>query len=116
MLPHPGYDPAMTAYAVVETPAEAPAPRRLAVESEALLAGAVAAGLTGIVAAFLFAGGVWPLWGGFSVGLVAAVAVLLVGIGAGSAGHWRSRNLPGQEWRHRLSPRSRPCTPSSGSS
>jgi hypothetical protein len=104
VLPHRAYDPAMTAYAVVETPAEAPAPRRLAVESEALLAGAVAAGLTGIVAAFLFAGGVWPLWGGFSVGLVAAVAVLLVGIGAGSAGYWRSRNLPGQEWRHRLKP------------
>lgn len=94
----------MTAHAVVETPAEAPAPRRLAVESEALLAGAVAAGLTGIIAAFLFAGGVWPLWGGFSVGLVAAVAVLLVGIGAGAAGYWRSRNLPGQEWRHRLKP------------
>ena len=88
----------------METPAEAPAPRRLAVESEALLAGAVAAGLTGILAAFLFAGGVWPLWGGFSVGLVAAIAVLLVGIGAGATGYWRSRNLPGQEWRHRLKP------------
>jgi hypothetical protein len=47
---------------------------------------------------------VWPLWGGLSVGLVAAIAVLVVGIGAGATGYWRSRNLPGQEWRHRLKP------------
>ena len=42
----------MTASATVETSAEVPAPRRLAVESEALLAGAVAAGATGLVALF----------------------------------------------------------------
>jgi hypothetical protein len=94
----------MTASATVETPADVPAPRRLAVESEALLAGAVAAGATGLVALFLFSGGVWPLWGGLSVGMVAALAVLVVGIGAGATGYWRSRNLPGQEWRHRLKP------------
>ena len=98
------YDPAMTASAAVQTTADAPPRRRLAVESEALLAGAFAAGATGLIALFLFAGGVWPLWGGLSVGIVAAVAVMLTGIGAGATGYWRSRNLPGQEWRHRLKP------------
>ncbi len=107
LSPHGGrraYDPAMTASPTVKTTADAPPRRRLAVESEALLAGAFAAGVTGLIALFLFAGSVWPLWGGLSVGIVAAVAVLLVGIVAGAAGYWRSRNLPGQEWRHRLKP------------
>ena len=94
----------MTASAAVQTTADAPPRRRLAVESEALLAGAFAAGATALIALFLFAGGVWPLWGGRSVGIVAALAVLLTGIGAGATGYWRSRNLPGQEWRHRLKP------------
>lgn len=71
-------------------------------ESEALLAGVIAAGSGGLVAALLFAGSVWPLWGGLSVGLVAAIAVLLAGIAAGAVGYWRSRNLPGQQWRHLL--------------
>jgi Protein of unknown function (DUF998). len=30
--------------------------------------------------------------------------VLLTGITAGAVGYWRSRNLPGQQWRHRLRP------------
>ena len=94
----------MTASAAVKTTADAPPRRRLAVESEALLAGAFAAGATGLIALFLFAGAVWPLWGGLSVGIVAAIAVLLTGIGAGATGYWRSRNLPGQEWRHKLKP------------
>jgi Protein of unknown function (DUF998) len=94
----------MTASAAVQATADAPPRRRLAVESEALLAGAFAAGATGLIALFLFAGAVWPLWGGLSVGIVAAVSVLVTGIGAGAAGYWRSRNLPGQEWRHRLKP------------
>jgi hypothetical membrane protein len=98
------YDPAMTAAAAPSVVSESQPRRRLAVESEAVLAGVVAAGASGLIAAILFAGSVWPLWGGFSVGLVAAVAVLLTGITAGAVGYWRSRNLPGQQWRHRLRP------------
>ena len=81
------YDPAMTASTAVQTTADAPPRRRLAVESEALLAGAFAAGAAGLVALFIFSGGVWPLWGGLSVGLVAAIAVLAVGLGAGATGY-----------------------------
>lgn len=76
--------------------------RRVAVETEALIGGAIAAGVSGIVAAIIFAGDVWPLWGGLSVGIVAAVAVVATGIALGATGYWRARNLPGQEWRHRL--------------
>lgn len=68
------------------------------------MAGVVAAVAAGIVAAFVFAGGLWPLWGGLSVGIVAAVAVLVAGIAAGATGYWRARDLPGQQWRHRLRP------------
>ena len=91
--------PGNTARAVEGTPQ-----RRVAVESEALLAGSIAAGVTGVVAVFLFAGGVWPLWGGFSVGIVAAAAVLVAGLVVGVIGYWRARRLPGQEWRHDLRP------------
>jgi hypothetical membrane protein len=83
---------------------EATPQRRLAVESEAILGGVIAAAVTGILAAFTFAGGVWPLWGGWSVGAAAAIGAVLSGIVLGATGYWRSRNLPGQEWRHRLRP------------
>ena len=86
------------------TPADPQPRRRVAVESEALLAGAVAAALTGVTSWFIFVGAVWPLWGGLSVGIVAALAVLLTGIAAGATGYWRSRDLPGQEWRRELKP------------
>ncbi|WP_448808110.1 DUF998 domain-containing protein [Agromyces bauzanensis] len=78
--------------------------RRIAVETEALIAGGAAAVVSGIVAAIIFAGGLWPLWGGLSVGIVAAAAVVVTGIALGATGYWRARNLPGQEWRHRLRP------------
>lgn len=78
--------------------------RRLAVETEALSGGVIVAVIAGLVAVIVFGGGVWPLWGGWSVGAVAAISVTLSGLGLGAAGYWRSRNLPGQEWRHTLRP------------
>ncbi|GAA4368967.1 DUF998 domain-containing protein [Agromyces bauzanensis] len=96
--------PAATTAAPAAESHEAPPQRRVAVETEALVAGAIAAAASGIVAAFIFAGGLWPLWGGLSVGIVAAVAVLVAGIALGATGYWRARNLPGQEWRHTLRP------------
>ncbi|WP_136709059.1 DUF998 domain-containing protein [Agromyces sp. H66] len=95
---------ASTAAVLTAEPHEAPPQRRIAVETEALVAGAIAAATSGIVAAFVFAGGLWPLWGGLSVGIVAAVAVLVTGVALGVTGYWRARNLPGQEWRHALRP------------
>ena len=46
----------------------APTRRRLAVETESLVGGVVAAGSTAIVALLSFFGSEWPLWGGWSVG------------------------------------------------
>ncbi|WP_438853288.1 DUF998 domain-containing protein [Agromyces sp. M3QZ16-3] len=83
---------------------EAPVGRRVAVETEAVVGGLIAAAVTGLVAAVYFAGDVWPLWGGWSVGAIAAIGVLASGILLGAIGYWRSRGLPGQEWRHGLRP------------
>ncbi|GAA1762234.1 DUF998 domain-containing protein [Agromyces humatus] len=71
----------------------------LRVETEAIVAGLAAAVLFGLVAAVLFAGQVTPLWGGLSVGAVAALGALVGGTAAGYTGYWRSRYRPGQEWR-----------------
>ncbi|HEY9266989.1 MAG TPA: hypothetical protein VIQ11_20540, partial [Mycobacterium sp.] len=76
--------------------------RRVAIETESVLAGVVAAGVTAIVGALSFAGAEWSLWGGWSVGAFAAIAVVVLGIGAAATGYWRARDLPGQEWRHEL--------------
>ena len=78
--------------------------RRLAVETEALVGGCVAAAASGLLVVFTFAGGVWPLWGGWSAGAASAIAVVATGLVLGATGYWRSRNLPGQEWRHDLKP------------
>jgi hypothetical protein len=88
----------------ITPPRPASTGRRLAIETEALSGGVIVAIVAAIVAAIVLAGGVWPLWGGWSVGAVAAVSVTLSGLGLGAAGYWRSRNLPGQEWRHGLKP------------
>ena len=78
--------------------------RRLAVETEAVVGGAVAAAASGLVAAVAMSGQVWPLWGGWSVGAAAAIAVVVTGLVLGAIGYWRSRDLPGQEWRRGLRP------------
>ena len=85
-------------------PRPASSGRRLAVETEALSGGVIVAAIAGLVAVIVFGGGVWPLWGGWSVGAIAAISVTLSALGLGAAGYWRSRNLPGQEWRHALRP------------
>jgi hypothetical membrane protein len=78
--------------------------RRLAVETEALVAGVVAGGVSAIVVWIVFIGSEWPLWGGWSVGALAAIAVIVFGVASAATGYWRSRDLPGQEWRHDLRP------------
>jgi hypothetical membrane protein len=82
----------------------ASARRRLAVETEALVAGVIAAATSAVVGWVFFRGLVWPLWGKWSVGAVAAVSVLVTGLVIAAVGYWRSRDLPGQEWRRRLRP------------
>ncbi len=66
------------------------------------MSGAVAAAASGLVAAIVMSGQVWPLWGGWSVGAVAAIAVVVTGLVLGAVGYWRSRDLPGQDWRRDL--------------
>ncbi|MEI5585143.1 MULTISPECIES: hypothetical protein [unclassified Agromyces] len=78
--------------------------RRLAVETEALIAGVIAAVAAGLVGAVFFRGLVWPLWGKWSVGAVAAISVAIAGIVIAAVSYRRSRDLPGQEWRRRLRP------------
>ena len=82
----------------------APPRRRLAVETESLVGGVVAAGSTAIVAMLSFLGSEWPLWGGWSVGALAAIAVIVSGVAVAATGYWRARDLPGQQWRHELGP------------
>ncbi|GGI45287.1 putative membrane protein [Agromyces flavus] len=84
--------------------ARASSGRRLAVETEAVVGGVFAASASGLVAAVTMSGQVWPLWGGWSVGAAAAIAVLVSGLVLGAIGYWRSRDLPGQEWRRGLRP------------
>jgi hypothetical membrane protein len=72
---------------------------RLRIETEAVVAGASSALVFGLIGSVFFIGRDTPLWGGLSVGIVAAGAALLAGIIAGYTGYWRSRHRPGQEWR-----------------
>ena len=82
----------------------ASARRRLAVETEALVAGAIAAATSAAVGWVFFRGLVWPLWGKWSVGAVAAISVIVTGLVIGAVEYRRSRDLPGQEWRRRIRP------------
>jgi hypothetical membrane protein len=73
-------------------------------ESEAVLVGSIAAAIGAIVGAVAFAGENPPIWGGWSLGLVAAIVVLVLGLVSGFLGYWRSRHISGQEWRLDLKP------------
>lgn len=80
--------------------------RRVAIETESVAVAVavvvVVASGTAAVGVLVFAGAEWSLWGGWSVGAFAAIAVMVSGVGAAATGYWRARDLPGQEWRHEL--------------
>jgi hypothetical membrane protein len=73
-------------------------------ESEALITGIAAAILGAIIGGIVFAGGSPSIWGGWSIGLLAAIVVIVLGVITSYIGYWRSRHLPGQEWRLGLAP------------
>ena len=73
-------------------------------ESEALVAGIIAAVIGALVGGIVFAGGSPSIWGGWSIGLLAALVVLVGGVIVSYIGYWRSRHLPGQDWRLHLKP------------
>ena len=73
-------------------------------ESEALIAGIAAAVIGALIGGIVFAGGSPSIWGGWSIGLLAAIVVLVGGVIVSYIGYWRSRHLPGQEWRLHLAP------------
>lgn len=74
------------------------------VESEALVAGVIGGVIGAATGGIVFAGGAPALWGGWSIGLLAAITVLALTIVVSYIGYWRSRHLPGQEWRLSLAP------------
>ncbi|MCD4851788.1 DUF998 domain-containing protein [Arthrobacter sp. AK01] len=100
----------MTEPASDATKTAAPAPgsstrqHRVANESEALLAASSAAVVAGVAALLIFFGRTPPLWGGVSLGITTAGAVLVLGLSAAYVGYWRSRYLPEQHWRLNLPP------------
>jgi hypothetical membrane protein len=72
----------------------------IGLETEALVVGGIGTALGIVVGAIVFSGTTPSLWnGGFSIGLVAALVVLAVGIVVSYVGYWRARHRPGQEWR-----------------
>ncbi|MDF1477771.1 DUF998 domain-containing protein [Leifsonia sp. H3M29-4] len=73
-------------------------------ESEALIAGGIAGGVGLIVGGSVFAGSNPPIWGGWSIGVLAAIVVFAAGVLASYIGYWRARHLPGQQWRLNLAP------------
>lgn len=77
---------------------------QVGMEAEAVIVGAIAAGVGALFAVIVFAGTNPALWGGFSAGLAAAIAVLVVGVISSFVGYWRSRHIAGQEWRLTLKP------------
>lgn len=74
------------------------------VESEALVAGFIVGGVGALVGGLVFAGDSPAIWGGWSIGLLAALVVLIAGVVVSYIGYWRARHLPGQQWRLPLAP------------
>ena len=74
------------------------------IESEAVIVGSIAAGIGALVGGLVFAGQEPPIWGGWSIGLLAAIVVIALGLVSSYIGYWRARHLPGQEWRLPLPP------------
>lgn len=68
-------------------------------ESEAVVVGIMAAVIGAVVGGLVFVGESPPLWGGWSIGLLAAIVVLVVAVVASYVGYWRARHLPNQQWR-----------------
>jgi hypothetical membrane protein len=68
-------------------------------ETEAAIGGLIAGVLAGLFAAFAFVGRLTPIWGGWSVGSAAMIAVAVACLAASVTGYWRSRTQPGQRWR-----------------
>lgn len=81
--------------------------RGITVEVEALVAGVVAALLGAGFALIVFGGTSVPIWADWdwnhwSIGMVAVVSVSVLGTVSAVIGYWRSRRLPGQQWRLEL--------------
>lgn len=74
------------------------------IESEAVIVGSIVAGIGALVGGLVFAGQDPPIWGGWSIGLLAALVVIATGIISSYLGYWRARHLPGQQWRLTLPP------------
>lgn len=72
---------------------------QVAVESEAILTGFIAGACMAIVTAAIFAQTNPPLWGGWSVGAIAAAATAVAGLLVGITGYIRSFQLEGRQWR-----------------
>jgi len=68
------------------------------------MAGGIAAVAGGLAGAIAFAGSAPSLWGGWSIGLLAAIVVLIIAVITSYTSYWRARHLPGQEWRLSLAP------------
>lgn len=69
------------------------------IESEALLAGIIAGAIGVVVGITFFWGDTAPLWGDWSIGVVAGLTVAVAVLTTAYIGYWRARFRPGQEWR-----------------
>ncbi len=86
------------------SPSDTAAPNRtlLDVESEAVGVAIAVAAVTLLVGGLMFAGTNPPIWGGISLGVASAGAILISGVIVAYVGYWRSRSVAGQEWRLEL--------------